>query len=310
MNTIWLNNSSLAPLLNCPRQYVYRTIYGLRYARDISLNIGLAFHHFMRVVEPGDNETMLLFVKPPDKPIADAVANLTMQKLATLAIRLHSELPQNDTVLREQFLSVNTSALLNPDVIKLPADTEVRDALTLDRTEVVTLGNNGPYLLLTDYKTTHKPVAHSDNHVMYSLSSQLRFYLTRLRYAAATGQLPAAFQPYAELITAGRIATRYIYINYTDKAVKPSDQIFICEPRTYTQDELDTFVSQVDDRRMLAAFLGLNPHLANKDGIMTGACFKCPYQSICLLGNPGLEQTAVQNWPLGRAPYDPTHQNS
>lgn len=313
MTTIWFNNSSLPSLLNCPRQYVYRHVYGLRYIKDPSLQIGSAFHHYMKVVDKGDN--LLSLSMFPDKKLppklSEAIAEQTQVRLATLALRTHSLLETGQPFVRETFCSFDTSRLLNPAVITLPPDYRIMDALTLDRGEQVTLGMNGPYFLITDYKSTHKPLKSADLHTSYRLASQLRFYATALIYAAQNNLLPPEFKPYAELLSDGRVATRYVYVNYTDKAAeKDSDQIFVCDPHIYGQAELDAFRAQVADRRLLAAFIGTNPHLAQKDGIMSGACFKCPYSSICLLGNPMLEATAVDTWPLGRAPYDPTHQDT
>lgn len=311
MNTIWVNNSSFPSLLNCPRQYVYRVIYGLRYIKDPSMTIGSGFHHFMSVVQDEDVPAILELVRSlPDK-IKNVLPNAQITRLADLAVRTHQRLRTGEPFVRETFVEIDTASLLNPDVIQLPDNVRIRDAMTLDRGEVVRLGINGEYFLLTDYKTTHKPLQRADLHIGYKLSSQLRFYAKTLIFAARTGQLPATLEPYTELLKDGRIATRYVYVNYTDKAAeKPQDQIYVGDPVLYTPDELDTFTKQVNDRRMLAAFIALNPQHAHKDGIMSGACYKCPYTSICLLGNPVLEQTAVENWALGRAPYDPTHQNS
>lgn len=305
---IYFNNSSL-PSLTCPRRYVLTHAKGLRYARSDSQQLGTAFHHYMKVIDDTDQlSTLIMFPsKQPPARTLKAVAEHHLARLATIALRVHAQL--GPAAVREQFFKINTAAKLLS--FTLPDTHTLDDTGTLDRADRLRLGMHGEYLVITDYKTTHKNLSSGDFHMGYKLTSQFLFYATALRYAARTNQLPESYAEFKDLLLDNRIAARHVFVNHTDKAAErpEKDQIMILDPVIFSAEQLDEFELLFSQKRDLAVFLHLNPHLARKEGMLVGGCWGCPFQSICVLGNELAENNAIENWPLGRSTYDPTHQN-
>lgn len=311
MTTCYFNNSGL-PILDCSRRYVFQYVHGLRYVKSQYLLTGNLFHWLMKNIRPGDslvNFAMFPDRKPPAK-LTDNLPDYQVTRIIDIALRATALLAANSgtNVVQEQFFSVASTNRLVTDFPK-PSEFQVLDTMTADRGEIMTFPALGEYFVITDYKTTHKRLSDADFHMGYKLSGQFLFYATVLRYAARTGQLSPAYQPFADLLQRSRIAARHLFANYTDKAAeKPqTDQLMLMQPTILSEETLDQFEHIFSQKRDIAAFLTANPHLANPEGIARSKCYGCPYQSICAMGNPLLVETAVKSWPLGSAPYDPTH---
>lgn len=306
--TIYFNNSSL-PTLKCPRRFVLQNVHGLKFVKPDHFRIGSVFHHYMRVIEPSDSAfTLTLFPnkKAPDH-LTSTIRECDVTRLADLAVRASQLMEPNETAVREQFFSFDSTSLIQTPFDR-PADTQVLDAGTLDRLELVSTPL-GKFAMITDYKTTHTKLNSGDFHVNYKLQSQFLFYGSRLRYAARTGQLPEVYKPFEAELADSRIMARHLFVNHTDKAAEnpQRDQLMLCQPSILPVDQLDEFDNLFAQERDLAVFLHTRPELSPKKGMMNGSCYGCPFQQICLLANPKLEAEAIERWPLGRAPYDPRH---
>lgn len=309
MNILHFNNSGLRDMA-CSRKYSLIHTHGLRFIRNDAMLIGSAFHHYMQVFEPGDSvATLRLFPhKHPSSKLLSALSDVHLTRLADLACRASALLPQQPHI-KEHFFSFDSTDLLQP-LFTPPTPLQVLTTGTIDRAEVMDLPFAGPTLVLTDYKTTHKKLSDGDFHLDYQLQSQFPFYATALIHAQSRGALPPAYQPFASLIAEQKLAKRYLFCNYTDKAAENPgrDDLFLQPPSLITREELQQFSDLFDQRRALAAFIHTSPSLAQKDGILNGTCYGCPFRQICALNNNDKEAQAIADWSLGRAAYDPTHQ--
>jgi hypothetical protein len=302
--TIWFNNSSI-PRLGCGRQFVLKNVFGLRTYPSNSMAAGSAFHHWMRVVEPTDLPFTLLALKPLPPTMSEQISTEASQRAATLACEASALLGYGPHV-RETFFAFNTGeCLLNPGW--LPADHVVMDAGTLDRCEVMRVSGYD-HAVITDYKTTHKKLSNGDLHASYTLAGQLKFYAAALRRAARAGQLAGTpFAPYQDLFAQGFIARRYLFVNNTDKAEKPTDRLFLQPPAIISNDELDEYDLMLATMRDMFVYYHTQPQQAMKTGQLAGLCWSCAFTSICLSPNETSAQHAIETWSLGRSPFNPEH---
>ena len=145
-------------------------------------------------------------------------------------------------------------------------------------------------LVLTDYKTTSKPIDPALT-AGYKLTSQRFFY----QMAALVMELPKEM---AILRDSLKVAWRYCYVQVE------SGDYYLEEPQLFDEYQLQHFRGLILDKAILAAAIHADPNLAVKEGILTGQCWKCPYSSLCLAAD---EEAAMQSWYYGSQPYNPKH---
>lgn len=302
----YFSNSSVG-WMKCQRRYVLQMVYGLRVPAETSWNIGSVFHHYMRLLKPGDNlmYVLMLPVYKPKDTILGGVPEHLVTRLAHLAISITDQLgtPINGPIVKEQFLDD-----AGPD------DLGATWVGTPDRLELMRLAGGVEYLVITDYKTTHKSVRDPALQMGYRLQSQFSMYaLLLLRVLLNTPERFPALAPFQDAVSQGNIASRHIFITHAEKAFAEGSkepQFAIMNPTPLEVNELAVMRTMFQEKEELASFLHVHPHLAHKDGMLTGSCWGCPFQQICSLKNAQLEETAIERWPLGRAPYEPTHGNT
>lgn len=301
---IWFNNSSI-PRLNCGRQFVLQNVVGLRTQASESMNFGSVFHHFMRVIEPGDQEFHLLFMKGPPKSVSETLSTDQLQRAAAAAIS-GAALLGFDSHVREEFFAFRTDEhLINP--AWLPPGHIVVDAGTIDRLEVM-LVSGYPHIVITDYKTTYKKLSNGSLHLNYMLSGQLKFYAAALRRAAREGKLAGtSYEHYQDLAAQGFFARRYLFVNSGADAEKPSDRLLLQQPAIIPEAELDEYDTMLRTMRDMFVYYTVNPQTALKTGQLNNMCWSCKFPSICIEPNDAGVERAVSAWPLGRARFNPRH---
>lgn len=296
MNTISFDNSSLAEMV-CSRRYVYKVVRGAIVPPESALRYGKLFHKFMELIDEND---VAMFMAPvagselygpkwaaPDiQALRDTVPHNIQMQLAmhacTLRDKLGAQLLQGN---REGFFSIKHGEVPNLNIVG-----------TIDLTNYPEETDTA---LITDFKTTGKPIT-ADKLLMYKCSSQIFFYAAS-RQQIAMERGPSS--PMEVAFAAGRIARRYILINYTAKT--PEAAIHIGEPEPIHQDVLAEYRALISEKAQLARFLHDNPHVSTRDGMSNGGCFFCAFKSICSLNNPQAERLAIDQWSYGFSPYNP-----
>jgi hypothetical protein len=295
------NNSSL-DYLGCSRRYVYRVIMGAVEPPKIEFQYGKLFHRFMQEID--DTDIAIFMQGPMCSPkwstpdILALKANVppNMQlALAVLACATRDKLqPDINNGIREGFFTT-----------KFPTDAGVPDEL--DPCGTVDLENyheSSRCVVLTDYKTTHKPIT-ADLILSYRLKSQLFFYAVchvfkRKLNPRLNSEL---MDKIYDAIVNGRIMRRYVIVSYKDPT---SDKaIYVDTPELIHQDVFDEFYRLMIEKAHLAKFLWEHPETSTKEGMATNGCFFCPFKTVCALHNPLAEKDAIKKWQYGFKPYDP-----
>ena len=290
MKTFHFNNSSLQ-YLSCARRYYYQVVKGLlpppggnKYTAA-----GLGFHKMMQLVGTDGWASVALRVMTDETNIPPSIKKLPMPQRLQLAgtadriFQQHPELFQPNS-LREHWFSFT----LNEDFGQPLLDGEMCAAApcgTIDNLSIIS-----DTLVLTDYKTTSKPIDPALT-AGYKLTSQRFFY----QMAALVMELPKEM---AILRDSLKVAWRYCYVQVE------SGDYYLEEPQLFDEYQLQHFRGLILDKAILAAAIHADPNLAVKEGILTGQCWKCPYSSICLAAD---EEAAMQSWYYGSQPYNPKH---
>ena len=290
MKTFHFNNSSLQ-YLSCAKRYYYQVVKGLlpppggnKYTAA-----GLAFHKMMQLVGAAGFENIsfkVMLDKASLPPAIQKIPELQQLTLAQAADRIyqeHPELFQPDT-LREHWFSYQ----LENDFGYLSSPNEGYVAAPCGTMDNLSIINDT--LVITDYKSTSKPIG-PELARSYKLTSQRFFYLM----AALAIDLP---QPMAELRDQLKLAWRYCYVHVE------TGSYHLEEPQLLNEAELSEFKRMILDKAILAAALHADPALAEKEGILTGQCWKCPFTQLCLAAD---EQAAMDSWYYGSQPYNPKH---
>lgn len=282
--SFYLNNSAF-PILACAQQYVYRCVTGLKPppGGNKYLATGIAFHKMMQIVGteacPNIQLALLFGDKSKLHPSITAIPEATQLQLAALAQRIYTEHPN---------LFNNSKRELHFEY-SYPEDPS--STIRTGTIDLLTYDESSDTVILTDYKTTAKPI---DGALItnYNLSSQRFYYLLAAYYFT---DLPPAWQ---SAIANHRLAWRYCFVAYE------KDQYHLAEPALVDLPELETFARLFNEKAQYAAALHDDPSLAVKEGILSGQCWKCPYTALCTTAEPNLDA-----WPYGRAEYNPKHQD-
>lgn len=282
-SNFYLNNSSF-PYLSCSKRYALQVVTGLKPPPGGNKYIaaGLAFHKMMQIIgtEACPNIQMAIMFGDKSKlhPLILAIPEVQQLQLAQMAQRIYTENPSLYTdAIRESHFEYHW-----------PADPE--SATRCGTIDLISYDPSSDTVILTDYKTTAKPI---DGSLItnYSLSSQRFFY----QLAAYHLDLPPHFQ---SAILEHRIAWRYCYVAYE------KDQYHLAAPTLINLAELETFARLFNEKAIYADALHNDPSLAVKEGILSGQCWRCPFTSICSSEN---ETHMIETWPYGRADYNPKH---
>lgn len=285
MNTFHFNNSSLS-YLSCAKRYYFQVVKGLKPppGGNKYTKAGLAFHKMMQLIGGPDYPSMTMaamFSKDKLPPLVTSVPEAQQLTLANACDKIFNEHPElfQEGSLREHWFEYQ---LREEFCVK---DWVAGPCGTIDNISII----NGT-LVLTDYKTTSKPI---DPALVsaYKLTSQRFFY----QLAALIIDLPESFAALRDSLS---IAWRYCYVH------AETGDYYLEEPQLLNVNELTYFRGLIYDKAILAAALHADSTLALKEGILTGQCWKCPFSQICLAAD---EEAAVQSWYYGSQPYNPKH---
>lgn len=284
MPKFYYNNSSI-PYLACSKRYQFQVVRGLRPppGGNKYIGTGLAGHKMLQLVgsEQFPNWQMAMMFGDKTKLPASiaAVPEAVKLKLAMLVDRIYAENPGLfDGAVRE---------------FKFEYDDSDTAAIYCGTIDLLTYDAATDTVIITDWKFTSKPI---DSWLVnsYTLTSQRWFYLQALYNIE--DQLPA---PWRNAVTHDRIAFRYCFVGVD------SDSYLLQQPALVDIEQLNTFGRLFNDKAVLADAIHDDPNLAVKEGILTGQCWKCPYNSLCLASD---EEQAVQKWPYGSKPYTHNHE--
>jgi len=291
MKTFYLNNSSL-PILSCSKQYHLRVVTGLKPppGGNKYTTPGLAFHKMMQLhgtKEVPDILTACVLDKKSLPPvISSAITDHQCMQLAQLAKRIHDEHPELFAdCYRELHFQHNAGQRTNNRA-------DEWQTIHFSHTDTDHYDANTDTVILTDYKTTGKPI---DGGLItaYNLTSQRYFYLLAAYYL---DNLPPHFKA---AIQAHRLAWRYCYVGIE------KDTYHLAAPTLVNLNELEVFARLFHEKALYAAAIHRDPEaLAVKDGILNGQCWKCPFTSIC---TAEIEDNLITNWPYGKKPYTYHH---
>lgn len=289
MKPFFLNNSSFS-ILSCAKRYHLQVVQGLRPppGGNKYTTPGLAFHKMMQLVgtEGYPNMAMLaMFDKNKHKEIA-VIPEVQAIQLAKLADRIYEEHPEMYVDCRRELHFEYQTAVDMPEVT-----TEIEHQATRCGTiDLISYDSQSDTVILTDYKTTGKPI---DGQLItnYSLSSQRHFYTLAAYYL----ELPEHFKA---AIKSHRVAWRYCYVGI-DK-----DVYHLAQPSLVDLNELTVFARLFTEKALYAAAIHQDPTLALKDGILSNLCWRCPFTSIC---TAEIEDNLITNWPYGKKPYTYLH---
>lgn len=285
MKKFYFNNSSLSDLA-CSQRYVYRVVRGaIVPSTNDALIKGTFFHQIMRVIDSDAHTAMMLslFNKPADW---ETVGQDYLNKSALLAEKIFLEnKPIFNDCVREQWIEHE----LPPTEI----DGESVISIIGGTLDLISFLPEENFVLITDYKTTSKPL--NGQHVSsYNLKSQQFFYpwLLLLNHSF----LPERFQA---AIKAGRVGFSYIHCSpLTNKYIRMPHRVIDLKI-------LDQYIQQFLEKSALAAYLHVHPDSAVKDGSIHDLCFKCPFPAICELHSPENEKKHFELWPYKHKPYNP-----
>ena len=293
---IHLDNSSLAEMV-CSRRYVYRVVKGAVVPPDQSLRYGKLFHKFMELIDEND---VAMFMAPVagaelygPKWTTPEVAALRQDVPANIQMQLAMHACSLRDKLGVQLTSGNREGYFSYPHVEVP------DLMVVGTIDLTNYLEEHDCALITDYKTTGKPIT-ADKLLMYKCSSQLFFYAAARQKIAWNKGMQT---PLENAFRAGRIARRYILINYTAKT--PEAAIHIGEPELIHQDVLAEYASLISEKAQLADFLHKCPEFSTRDGMSNNGCFFCAFKSICSLNNPQAERLAIEQWPYGFSHYNP-----
>lgn len=285
MPKFYFNNSSL-PILACSKQYEYRVIRGLAPppGGNKYTTAGVVFHRVMQTIGPGSNYTLTAAMTPDKLPDFFRKVPIVQQlQIAQTAEQLYTAEPHLFTT---------------PHVRELYFEYELPDlpgVIWCGTIDLLTLADNG-WVVITDYKTTAKPI---DGQLVtsYALTSQRPFYLAGVCALASLHPeaLPAEM---IDPILSLKLAFRYCFVNVE------KNQYVLQQPQPISEPEMDMFIRLFDEKARYAAALHEAPDLAVKEGMLSGICWKCPYQQLCLAQD---EEAAASQWPYGTKPYTGRH---
>lgn len=303
MRTIYYNNSSNQQLA-CTRWYKYQIVAGAKTQKSRPLKAGSLFHDMAATATPATNIFTLTLETPARSKLYNTVDELTARKLAGLVTDGLSRGTIIPSAAREVCFQIDDTAaialaLQQNNGIELPADVRVIRIGTLDQ---IRYDADIDFVLIDDHKTTEKAI---DGELIrnYDLKSQPFFYVIGLQDLAI--QQPEDFKqlglPEAALAAAaaGRIKFRYHLYSFG------KDEILTTPYKLYHDLELEEYRRLIFEKEQLAVYLHLNPQASTKDGTLTGACYFCPFKTICSLHDPEAEADRFSKWPLGFEMYDP-----
>ena len=276
-------NNSCLPLLTCSKQYHLRVVRGLKPppGGNKYLAAGTAFHKMMQLVGteacPNLQLALLFGDKTKLHKTIQAIPESQALQLAKVGQRIYEEHPELYKDAQREFYFEYQ-------------DPNVGPATRCGTIDLITYDAATDTVILTDYKTTAKPI---DGSLItnYTLSSQRFFYLLAAYYL----DLP---EHYIKAIAASRLAWRYCFVSYE------KDEYHLATPALVDLTELETFAGLFTEKAYYAAALHEDSTLALKEGILNGACWKCPYTSICTAAD---ETKLIESWPYGTAPYNARH---
>lgn len=275
MNQFYFDNSSLNEIA-CGRRYLYRCVRGLNQPPVEAFASGALFHAMMRDITPSDTEVTLMLPGMGGERWQAERQNVTVDKqnsCAILAVRARDALDLYNLpgLEREMWFEFSGS-----DIGAHPA---ARICGTID---VRSTRSDG--FLLTDYKTTSKPIT-ADSVRAYVLSSQMPFYAMAIRHI---------FNPRAT------IYARYVFANLA------TTFLVVQEPWLVTEDRIEHITKMVREKSQLAALYHEHPETAYPDGGTFGHCRYCSFGTLCEQLSHGSRELAALNWPHGHAPYNPS----
>lgn len=297
MITVYFNNSLLEDL-PCARRYSLKAIKGAVIPRDPNLKRGSIFHKYAEIVTNTSNAFDLALVSPPK--IAAGMEQNDRTLLVNQVLTARDKGFIKTDAAREFFFELDETDLLEPE---LQSNVKLLRVGTIDQ---MSYDIAEDFVNLEDHKTT-KSYINAEFELTYKLKSQPLFYITAIQELARRNS-PELLKVLGEngmiAARAGRIRWRYIFHSIVTYKSQPTQyQIF-------HDDELAAFLRMLAEKRNLAAFYHLNPHLADtKDGIMSNHCYFCKFKQICALQDPAKEQDAIEKWRFGFAPYDPKHKS-
>jgi len=290
MTPFYLNNSSF-PYLTCSKRYHLQVVQGLKTppGGNKYTAAGIAFHKMMQIIGTEacpDINLWLLFARDKLPEKITSIPETQALQLGRMAQRIYTEHPELFAdCRRELHFEYHLPEDANANSAFKPYRTGTIDLLTYDPTSDT--------VIITDYKTTAKPI---DGNLItsYALTSQRFYYQLAVYYL---NNLPAH---YISAIKSHRLAWRYCFVS------AEKDEYHLAQPQLVNLIEQETFFRLFREKALLADYIHNDPTLAVKEGILNGSCWRCPFTSICTAET---EDNLITNWPYGTAPYNPKHQD-
>lgn len=287
--SILLDNSALEEMV-CSRRYVYRCVMGANKPSEPSLRYGKLFHAYMKYIDNSDLSIFMAGALLAPKWNTDEFKELRQQIPDTIQLQLAVHACTVFSLLEEELKTSKREGFFR---YPHPMVEGVDICGTMDLRGYREPGR----VLITDYKTTGKPI-NGDLLMSYKLKSQLFFYAVASMY----GLDPKDNSLAADAIRKGLISRRYIIVNYKDNS---KHGVHIGEIEPIHIDVLKEFESFIHEKALVAKFLHEHPEASTRDGMSNGGCFFCPYKSVCSKHDPTAEANAIKAWPYGFSPYNP-----
>jgi hypothetical protein len=286
MSSFYVNNSSL-PITTCAKRYYLTVGRGLKTPPGGSkyTTIGLAFHDLMAEAKVGESTGAKGLIAPPDGSFLSKITSVQRAQVALLAEKILTEHPEmfGPDTIRERWFEIPLD-VPGPDLRPVLCGTI--DHIMYDPAEDA--------VIITDYKSTAKPLDTSLE-TSYQLTFQRWFYMIA---AELDDSLPDNIKA---AIKAGRLKFRYCFANYE------TNTYLLQTPEWVSIPDLDRARVMLMDKILLAQAIVSHPELAIPEGTMNGACFSCPFKSICAARTLEESKQLEDNWFLGYKPYYPRH---
>jgi len=295
MTEFFLDNSSLESLV-CTRRYVLHVVFGLKRPPEPSLRYGKLFHLYMKYIDESD---LAIFMAPP-LPSADKWNTPELlEARAQIPDTIQMQLAIHACAIRDR-LGAQLSQGVREGFYQFPHP-RIPGAIVCGTIDL--RSERQPWVLLTDYKSTGKPIT-GDLLQSYQLKSQMFFYAsTKRMHARIKAGNKEPLSPVDIAYLEGNVQRQYIIASYKSN---DAHAVNIGEIEPIHQDVLDEYDALIEEKASLARYLHDNPEKSTRDGMTNDGCRFCPYKSICSLNNPQKEQHAIKQWAYGYGKYDPS----